>query len=290
MRRVPMQALALLAILALVAPAAAAKGGKPGTTQPSPLKVGVEAVDVTNHADMYWINAAGDEVMYRVTVESTEAGSISDALGSNAAFSQGTTEFLRGPYTVTSADITGDTLDYTVTATAGSAVKSGTSSLPIELQVPCPVGSSWEVPLNDKGSAADCNWVPGDPGVWQLTLSGIEARRGVFAGIRVRDHGPGNWCRVPLSEAHDGNGDGFIDGTDVAIVDDDGDGLIDGTGLSPDRWRGGSVDVIVFLPTDGVCLAGGAGGTTVGVGNTSDFLVSAGPNGTVTTELLWPLP
>lgn len=101
-----------------------------------------------------------------------------------------------------------------------------------------------------------CIWTPPRTGGWRVSLyptPPANANRPIHAGVTVRDHVPGNWCILP----------------------DNADG-----GVFGDRWKTDDDPITgeVYLPSNGECLGGGAGGESIKpVGNpTSFYLVAHG--------------
>jgi len=92
-----------------------------------------------------------------------------------------------------------------------------------------------------------CIWQPGENGNWTLKVTPVPLpTRPTSLMVTMRDGVPGNWCTL----------------------------LEGGGGVVQDRWRPGREEPVildVYLPNDGECLSGGAGGEFFAFGNPESF-------------------
>lgn len=249
--------LALLVSAALIVPAAAARGGKPAVPG---LKVTVETVDVAIGAWLPWIDAIGDKVVYRVSVtnpgESAAITSVGDSLGTGlrCVTAGGCVGDLgsdltyvyesSSPHEVTDLEYAGDELMNTVTvAAAGRPDVTVTSETTIQHYLDCADNLNGGQYDPNAYPNRVCRWVPGESGLWSIRLT-PDGPGPLQVLLTLRDHIPGNWCVTP-------------DGSGGAV--------------QVKRWRNGDVELLVYLPDNGVCLQGGHGGELFGDGNPSHF-------------------
>lgn len=261
--------LVLLLTAALVLPAAAAKGARPPG-----LKVTVETIDETIGELLPWIAAVGDKVNYRVTVTNNGAPAtitgVTDSLNTglacvpeggcaNPLATGGTFVYeSQSPYVVDEGTYLLDELLNTVTMQAAGypALITSTETL---------IGHYPDCADNLTGGYYDpadypnyrvCRWLPSEPGFWRITLT-PDGDGPLSVMLTLRDHVPGNWCVTP-----------------------DGEGGV----VQIKKWRTGPVELLVYLPDNGVCLEGGAGGEFFGDGNPSHFYFYFTVPGTVLAE------
>ena len=261
--------LVLLVSAALVLPAAAVKGGRPPG-----LKVTVETIDDTIGEWLPWIAAVGDKVNYRVTVTNSAAPvtieSVTDSLGTALecvpvggcaqALDSGLTYVYQSsaPYEVTDAEYTEDELVNVVTVRA-------LGFPPLEVSNEVIIGHYDNCEGNLSGghyNPADypnyhvCRWLPGEPGLWRITLT-PDGPGPLSVMLTLRDHVPGNWCATP-----------------------DGEGGV----VQIRKWRTGAVELLAYLPANGVCLEGGHGGELFGDGSASHFYLMFSVPGWIVAE------
>lgn len=327
--------LAALVLVAMAAPATAAKGGKPGPPAAKGLGVTVDLVDVTYGAWMFSVVAPGDQVVFRVqvtnegqapaeNVEVTDDWGIDfacaivddkgtwtpDAEACDDALEPGATYYYQGIFTADAANLpqsAGEIVTNRDTVRATATGASGSASVDL---------SGYYAPLCDAGNLAEpdptatgklepglatfpgmaCRWVPSELGFYRIV---VEANWDLINGaangsVSVRDHVGGNWCAVPAVQDPQEEGIELIESTGVKLFR---------------RLRPGDppLELLVYLPVNGVCLSGGAGGDLLGVGSTTDFYFVPGPPGSVVSvkrcdpnvegswcsglpDVVWPYP
>jgi len=269
--------LVLLVSAALVLPAAAARGGRPPG-----LKVTVEAlserIDDTIGEWLPWIAGVGDKVNYRVTVTNNAApvtiDSVTDSLGTalecvpvggcDQALDRGLTYVYQSsaPHEVEIDEYTEDELVNVVTVQASGL-------LPLKASNEVIIGHYDNCADNLSGGHYDpadypnyhvCRWLPSQPGLWRITLT-PDGPGPLSVMLTLRDHVPGNWCETP-------EGEGGI----VQIR----------------KWRTGTVELLAYLPENGVCLEGGRDGEFFGDGSASHFYLMFSVAGTLEAEFVSP--
>lgn len=256
--------LVLLVSAALVVPAAAAKPVKP--QPPAGLKVTVETIDDTIKEWMPWIAAVGDKVNYRVTVANggapviieevtdvladtdlvcVSSGGCTEALGTGSAY------VYLGLHEVTVDEYAQDELVNVVTVRpSGLAAIEVTSTMTIGHYTDCE--GNLDGTYYGPNSPSPCRWQPAQPGLWSIKLTSEEVPRPITVTMSLRDHIPGNWCKTP-------EGEGGV--------------------VTVRKWRGGTVELLVYLPANGVCLEGGHGGELYGDGNADHYYFNFNVNG-----------
>ncbi len=270
--------LVALAMVAALAPAALA--GKPTDKPAKPSKgisVEIETIGVHDPAPpyvfeegalgypFYWVNAMGDQLRFVLTVSGASEGTVSWDIGATSGSTDDVVSFSEPvlvTYTVdeiatVTAKVRGKTqsvesVEAEFTVFAANETKVVSYTLDVESEPDCT-----EAGLTVERDASGlyvfegvpdetCRWVPGAMGYWRVDLALPDGRTAPHIGATLRDHVPGNWC---MSDPMDTPG---------------------GVGGDP---RQGPVTGWFYLPETGICLGGGAGGSTMAVGNTSDFVL-----------------
>jgi len=279
--------LVLLVSAALVLSAAAAPGGKPPG-----LKVTVEAIDDTIGEWLPWIAGVGDKVNYRVTVTNNAAPvtitNVTDSLnigtdplntGLACVSADGCPNPLatggayvyesQSPYTVGPEYYNLDELENVVTVQAENQALTVIAEMNVGHYPDCGYDPEGGPADNLSGGHYDpddypayhvCRWLPSQPGLWRITLT-PDGPGPLSVMLTLRDHVPGNWCVTP-----------------------DGEGGI----VQIRRWRTGPVELLVYLPANGVCLEGGHGGELFGDGNASHFYLMFSVAGMLEAEFVSP--
>jgi hypothetical protein len=247
--------LALAMIWALALPGVAKKAGNPGKGDKAPFTVQVDLVDSTHEYPFYWVNAVGDEFRFRVTVDGATAPLVSWTIdGVDGGPLSGSDDVYVEHAATSDTDILA-----TFTVTDGQATVETAVTVDVAVEPDCEDvgleknedGTSYSGYLN-----VPCRWSPTDhnrdflPGYWDVTLTPDTGVKGNPSwGSTLRDHVPGNWC---VEQLEDGS-------------------------LGHQPWgRGkGEITGVFYLPVDGYCLGGGAGGEMMAVGSTSDFFLVA---------------
>jgi hypothetical protein len=245
--------LALAMIWALALPGVAKKPDNPGKGDKAPFTVQVDLVDVTHDYPFYWVNAVGDEFRFRVTIDGASSPEVRwtiDGVDGGPAF---------GSEVYVEHAATSDTdILATFTVVDGPATVTADVTVDVALEPDC---EDEGLVKNADGSysgylTVPCRWSPTDgngdflPGYWDVTLIPDAGVKGNPSwGSTLRDHVPGNWC---VERLEDGS-------------------------LGHQPWgRGkGEITGVFYLPVDGYCLGGGAGGEMMAVGSIDDFLLVA---------------
>jgi hypothetical protein len=251
MRRIWLLLLVMVTALAVAAPAI----GKNPPVAPSPIAA---PLAVYVDAGPLWVHEAGDIITYTVNVENKDRSSDAsvsvttdfDTVPRTLVLEGGDTGSVVFSRTVIPSDfLEGEavgtvTVAYIIDEQSGTDIVERVSTVAV-LYEPCiENGGGFTDVLVKSGNA--CIWKPITVGDWQVTAvppPGVKFRA---QAMTMRDHVPGNWCTP------DGSGGGVYE-----------------------RW--GPKDEVpdllldVFIPPDGVCLGGGAGGATMPVGNTDSF-------------------
>lgn len=253
--------LVLLASAALALPAAA----KPGKATPG-FRVTVETVDEDGYP-FSWVAGVGDPITYRVTVKGAgeEAPAVSDLLGTGLILTSGGGSeayvFLSDPpHLVTEDEYSAETnpgqlLHNEVTVTAGTVSKVVSIDTEIHQWADC--DGTFAV----NNSYLMCRWTPDQLGYWAITVTPDDLPSPLTFGVTMRDHIPGNFCVVP-----GGYGD---------IPEKE-------TGRLSVRPPTEPIVLYVYLPEDGRCLEGGAGGDPMAAGNLSHFYLMVSASGEAT--------
>lgn len=246
-----------LLVAGLAAPASASKGGHPGPPSGTDLEVTVET-----SSGFMWANSVGDQIGFDISVTNTSGGPLSGiSVDFNGApltdtpFNLGKNESWTTPhmYTVTVADLDGPFMQLTdvnvgtVNAAIGSRVVDSDDAIMTAYPVrPCDQDGGLFVFTTDL-SYEVCSF--SGTGSWTLTTPVDKPPRGkrISPSATVRDGVPGNWCNV---------GEPSVDGNTV-------------------------IDTL-HLPTNGVCLGGGAGGDSITVRNHDLFYLATWEGNSVT--------
>lgn len=244
-----------------VGPGALAKPDRGGTKAPV---LAVEIVDVLGGHEMWSIlEAPGDTVAFAVTVDGVAPGNgtldvaITTADGTKDR-SWVTTDGTSGPYAVQAEDIVdglfAGTVTYTPEGDEPLVASFGMEQWRIE---ECGWTTSGpDVYEGDFPDLVTCRWQPTTPATWEVELTAeLQARvrpkapTSVF--VTLRDHYPGNWC----------------------AVSEDGQAGLRGNLRPGETATLPSGELLrYFTPDTGICLRGGAGGDTIGVGNPATFV------------------
>jgi hypothetical protein len=268
-RRIGIVLTVALLVAGLAAPASAKKPGIPGPPSGTDLDVTVQP-----SSGFMWANSVGDEIQFHISVTNTSGGPLSDIsvyfasvldlsnkitliddldLGKNESWST--------PYPVTVDDPLAEHLGFenlepmqttyvnvgTVTATDGTTTDSDDAIMTVHRVLPCPEpGNDGSFVSSTDSEYEVCSF--SGTGSWTLTTLPAKPIRGkrIPPSATVRDGVPGNWCNVET----------YVDG----------DTVID----------------ILYLPSDGVCLGGGAGGDTIPVRNQDLFYLATWKGNIVT--------
>lgn len=275
--------LVALAMVAALAPAALAERptDKPGKGN-SGVSVEVETIGVHDPAPpyvyddlalgypFYWVNAMGDRLRFVLTVSGPSEGIVSWEIGATSGSTGGVVSF-SDPVLVTYEvdqiveeqakargqlhEVQSVAAEFTVIA--GGETKVVPYTLDAEVEPDCTdegVGLAYDGQDASgvhaySGVLSDvCRWVPTGPGYWAVDLAvpADATRTPPSIGATLRDHVPGNWCTTNPENAPGG------------------------VGGDP---RQGPVTGWFYLPETGICLGGGMGGSTMAVGNTTDFIL-----------------
>ena len=254
-----------IAVALVIALPAGAKPGKPKPPRSAPVAVYLDA-------DPIWVHEGTDVIQYAVTVQNKTGTTIEDATveftaagekeiwGPGPIPSYGNVTWVPPERTVSEFGETAATcgeeceLPVTVTVLRGTdLLTQETMSTPLMPYPPCGFGDE---PSGHALVSEVCIWTPPRTGGWRVSLyptPPANANRPIHAGVTVRDHVPGNWCILPDNA---------------------------GGGVFGDLWKTDDDPITgeVYLPSNGECLGGGAGGESIEpVGNpTSFYLVAHG--------------
>jgi hypothetical protein len=266
--------------------------GKPPKPGDAPVAVTIEKADEST----WTLHEEGDVNIYDVAV--TTAADVSGVVGvggdvtfidEDPVFEIPGTTVLKAMYTVTAADMTnlvvshGIAVDYIASGESGQAATTYTEEInpypTCDFADPDGDGIWTRTWVQGEDMHDICIWKPPADGHWTLTVDPGFAKRTNFI-ITLRDDVPGNWCTVP-----EGAPDADYYATGVLGAFEDPSGVLSV------RWKpnDGPVSLNVYLPAgnvpgeaQGICLDGGAGGETMGVGNTASYYLVA--PGTVTAQ------
>jgi hypothetical protein len=292
MKRIPVLLIAFAVLMAMTASAVAAPPpgkGKPDKPGDAPIEVTIDKAAEST----WWLHEAGDVIIYDVVITNSTGEPIDATVGGDVTFSApaptaldpGTT-LLKAAYTVDDGDMAAVSITNTVTVEYGTETASATYTQEIDPYPPCDFvdpddDGLWTRTWSQMGDVyAICIWKPPIDGHWTITVTPDFTKRKNFS-VTLRDGVPGNWCRVP-----EGAPDGEYYSTGILGAFDVPSGGINA------RWKPGDDPVVlnVYLPPgdvpgedQGVCLHGGAGGETIGVGNPESYYLVA--PGTVTAEI-----
>ena len=266
MRRFWFLLLAIAMTLVIALPAGAGKPTKPKPPSSAP-------VAATLNAQPIWVHEDGDVIWYSVTVQNKTQSPITATIlhpGGPTEVSitepRGVAEFPNlFSYPVTEDDVLAaiDIVRTVVVTYEGGEVVAETSTVmdPVD---ECVFEDEDENPVVTKSGL--CIWKPA-PGIWDLSAvpdpDQMPTKRPTNVMMTMRDGVPGNWCTLST----DGGG-----------------------GVVQERWLPNSPTPIVLdvnLPSDGMCLMGGAGVCTdddcyFAVGNPESFYLYTTFDATIT--------
>jgi hypothetical protein len=272
-RRIGIVLAVALLVAGLAAPASAKRPGVPGPPSGTDLDVTVQP-----SSGFMWANSVGDEIQFDISVTNTSRGPLSGIsvyfasvhdpankktliddldLGNNELWSTPSDD----PYRVTVDDPLTEHLGFenlepmqttyvnvgTVTATDGTVTDSDDAIMTVHRVEPCPgPESDGSFVFTTDLQYEVCSF--SGTGSWTLTTLPAKPIRGkqIPPSATVRDGVPGNWCTVET----------YVDGNTV-------------------------IDTL-YLPDDGVCLGGGAGGDTIPVRNRDLFYLATWKGNIVT--------
>jgi hypothetical protein len=271
---------ALVVILAVTMVAALAPAGlakkPPGTPGGSPpFSVTVDVVGIHKLASpytwedgalgypFYWVNAVGDQMKLVVTVEGPTTGTVSFSGTEVTGPLVNPVEFV---YSATAVDLASEGVNLVVEVSADEKSKTVTTVVPVDPYPDCEdedvglrhseVVDATEITHIYEGTPSEwCRWTPVMLGTWDVELTpATPIKRPTQIGATLRDHVPGNWCAL----SDENRAGEFLDNS----------GVVDG------RTKGEPVTGFFHLPDSGICLGGGAGGYTMAVGTTTDFVLA----------------
>ncbi len=244
-------------IVGLAVPATAKKGGHPGPPSGTGLEVTVEP-----SSGFMWANSVDDQILFDITVTNSSGGDLTGvsvtfeaiSLLTNGSLAKNASWTWQYTYTVTS--LAGlpvseqSQVDVgTVIATAGTVSDSAPAFMTAYPILPCNQGEDGPFTFGSNEAYDVCSFT--GTGEWTLTTTLTKAPRGKSnnPSATVRDGVPGNWCDYDENGALR-PGEPYLEG-----------------GV----WK---VDSVIYLPTDGTCLHGGAGGEPIPVRNTDTFYLA----------------
>ena len=240
-------------IVSLAAPAAAKKGGIPGPPSGSGLEVTVEP-----SSGFMWANSVGDEILFDITVTNMSGGDLTGITVDFSHFELATVDLgkneswaMQYTYYVVEADFSEQTTVTvgTVTADGGTVSGSDDAVMTAHPVLPCNQDGDGSFTFTTTEHYSVCSFT--GSGEWKLTTTLDKPPRGKSnrPSATVRDGVPGNWCAT---------GESVVDGN--TVIDHQ------------------------FLPDNGICLGGGAGGDTIPVRNTNTFYLATWEGNTVSAE------
>ncbi|UCG40479.1 MAG: hypothetical protein JSV07_08520 [Acidimicrobiia bacterium] len=264
-----------MAMVAALAPAGLAKKppGTPGGKSPFSVTVDVVGIheletpytweDGALGYPFYWVNAVGDQMKLVVTVDGPTTGTVTFSGTEVTGSLVNPVEFI---YTATDADLASEGVNLVVEVSADGKTKTVSTIVAVEPYPDCealPSGleydseeSATEITHIYEGTPSEwCRWTPVMLGTWDVELTpATPITRPTQIGATLRDHVPGNWCAL----SDENRAGEFLDNS----------GVVDG------RTKGEPVTGFFHLPDSGICLGGGAGGYTMAVGTTTDFVLA----------------
>ena len=263
----------LIVVLAMALAIAGPATGKKPEGKPNPNAAPI-AVNVENGP--WWVHEVDDVLVYTVYVENktqSTTASVSvtvefDPDVKTFTLKGGQTDFVEFSRTVGPLDLPSDgeegeivepvTVSYKIDGVSGPDIVAHVSTV-AQAYDPCPEDGEFTNVLVTRGA---CIWHPGSLGDnWKVTVRPPPEATYRMLAVTMRDHVPGNWCTP----------DGSGGGADIRWKpkDDPPDLLLD-----------------VFLPANGVCRGGGAGGATMPAGNINSFYLWLRYDALVTIEKL----